>query len=79
MFGCVLVEISTALTFWSLRQPSVHSMGQAEQTAPKIILCLCSLLSSSEQEGNRKQRKGENLTDAASSRYSGTGVFTLPP
>lgn len=36
-FACVLV-VSTALTFWSLRQPPVQSVGQAEQTTPKTTL-----------------------------------------
>lgn len=33
-----LVEKSTVLTLWSLRQSSEQPMGQAEQTALKIIL-----------------------------------------
>lgn len=53
----VCVSRDKYCTFWSLRQPSVQSMGQAEQTAPKITLCLCSLLSSLWARRQQKTKK----------------------
>lgn len=56
-FASVLVEISTALMFWSLREPPVQSVGQADQTTHKTTLCLLTVEFTLSKKAREKKEK----------------------